>query len=321
MASFGVTIFFTLSGFLITYLLLCEKQKIQTIDIKKFYIRRILRIWPLYFTYLLFVLIYMKFKINSDIYYYIFIIPNIPFALNSISGIAFTFPLLAHYWSLGVEEQFYAFWPWIIKRTKKIELFIVIFIIGFFFLKMILTMTHSFRFLQVFLHYTRFGCLAIGAFGACLFYNRKEAIKILNNPFFEISAWLVILLIAFKKFHLFSIIDHEIVALVTLVIIFNQINNDKKIISLENKIFDYLGKISFGLYIYNPLVIIILAGLLKKFSSLNYQLFLVLIYILVFFSVILVSHISYYVFEIKFLKMKHKFTTIQSAASKSESKK
>lgn len=321
LANFGVTIFFTLSGFLITYLLICEKQISQTIDIKKFYIRRILRIWPLYFTYLLFVVIYLKFKTNSDIYYYIFIIPNIPFTLNSISGIAFSFPLLAHYWSLGVEEQFYAFWPWIIKRTKKIKLFIVIFVIGFFFLKMILTLTHSFRFLQVFLHYTRFGCLAIGAFGAYLFYNRKEEIKILNKPLFEISAWLVILLIAFKKFHLFSIIDHEIVALVTVVIIFNQINNDKKLVSLENKIFDYLGKISFGLYIYNPLVIVILAGLLKKFSYLNYHLFLVSIYVLAFFSVVLVSHISYYFFEIKFLKMKQNFTTIQSAASASESKK
>jgi peptidoglycan/LPS O-acetylase OafA/YrhL len=46
---YGVTIFFTLSGFLITYLMLKEIEKEIFIDIKKFYIRRILRIWPLYF--------------------------------------------------------------------------------------------------------------------------------------------------------------------------------------------------------------------------------------------------------------------------------
>ena len=45
----GVTLFFVLSGFLITYLLLQEKKQTQTIQIKNFYIRRILRIWPLYY--------------------------------------------------------------------------------------------------------------------------------------------------------------------------------------------------------------------------------------------------------------------------------
>ena len=45
----GVSIFFVLSGFLITYLLLTEKEKFKTISVKRFYIRRILRIWPLYY--------------------------------------------------------------------------------------------------------------------------------------------------------------------------------------------------------------------------------------------------------------------------------
>src|SRR3954471_16382358 len=45
----GVTLFFVLSGFLITYLLLTEKKEFNTIFIKNFYIRRILRIWPLYY--------------------------------------------------------------------------------------------------------------------------------------------------------------------------------------------------------------------------------------------------------------------------------
>src|ERR1700751_4992513 len=47
--SFGVDIFFLISGFLITYLLLTEKEKFGTINVGKFYIRRALRIWPLYF--------------------------------------------------------------------------------------------------------------------------------------------------------------------------------------------------------------------------------------------------------------------------------
>ena len=48
----GVRTFFVISGFLITWLLLKEEKQNQTINLKKFYIRRILRIWPVYFAYL-----------------------------------------------------------------------------------------------------------------------------------------------------------------------------------------------------------------------------------------------------------------------------
>lgn len=51
----GVTIFFVLSGFLIAYLLLIEKERFLKINIRDFYFRRMLRIWPLYFLLLFFV--------------------------------------------------------------------------------------------------------------------------------------------------------------------------------------------------------------------------------------------------------------------------
>lgn len=318
LGSYGVTIFFTLSGFLITFLLLTEKQQKKEIDIKKFYVRRILRIWPLYFIYLFIVLLYIHFKINSDIWYYIFIVPNVPFAINAATGGVLYIPFIGHYWSLGVEEQFYAFWPWIIKKIKNLKYFLIFFIFVFLLVKISLNITNTLRTFGVFLHYTRFGCLAIGGLGAYLFYEKKELLKFLNNPFFELSACLFFILIAIEKFHIFSIIDHEVVSVMTLVLIFNQINNSKKIISLENKLFDYLGKISFGMYIYNPLVIAIVARFLKKLSYINETMYLILIYFTVFTSVILISHISYNRFELKFLKLKEKFTTIRSCASQTE---
>src|SRR5436189_6466393 len=60
-AIFGVTMFFTLSGFLITFLLLKEKETFSDINIKSFYVRRILRIWPLYYLYLIIVLAVLYF--------------------------------------------------------------------------------------------------------------------------------------------------------------------------------------------------------------------------------------------------------------------
>ena len=61
----GVTMFFVLSGFLITFLLLKEKKQSNKISIKKFYIRRILRIWPLYYFYFFLILIVICFAFGS----------------------------------------------------------------------------------------------------------------------------------------------------------------------------------------------------------------------------------------------------------------
>lgn len=119
LAGYGVSIFFVLSGFLITYLLQAEKD-VRPIDVKKFYLRRILRIWPLYYLYLIIsVITIIIFGLSLDIkplLFYLFYAANIPFIIGT------TLPFISHYWSLGVEEQFYLFWPWV---NKKINHYII----------------------------------------------------------------------------------------------------------------------------------------------------------------------------------------------------
>lgn len=316
LASFGVTMFFALSGFLITYLLLMEKQKTGTIAIKKFYFRRVLRIWPLYYFYLLVVLFVTGFYLNKYSWMYFFLLPNIPFAINAASIFPATLQHINHYWSVGVEEQFYAFWPWIVKYSKKILFSLVLFALSFFLLKIALTVFHAPSFIVTILHYTRFGCLAIGGIAACLLLsNNKIFLRVAQNRIAELLSWIIFILIAVNKFHLFSIVDHEIVTIATLIIIINQVNNPKKIISLENKVFDYLGKISYGLYIYNPLIIYLLSFVLSKFLSDNLIFNLVLIYSITIAVVILVSHISYFYFETWFLQFKDKFAVVKSKSS------
>ena len=84
---------------------------------------------------------------------------------------------------------------------------------------------------------------------------------------------------------------------------------------MENKVFDYLGKISYGLYIYNPLIIYLLSFVLSKFLADNLIFNLVLIYCITVAVVILVSHISYFYFETWFLKFKDKFAVVKSKSS------
>lgn len=118
----GVNFFFVLSGFLITYLLIREKEVTGTIHIGNFYIRRILRIWPLYYLCLLigFVGFAMLKKMGGELpqesanpWYYIFLAGNFDYM--------HTWPvkpdaiLLSVLWSVCVEEQFYLAWPVILR--------------------------------------------------------------------------------------------------------------------------------------------------------------------------------------------------------------
>ena len=311
---YSVTIFFTLSGFLITFLLLKELELQSKIDIKKFYIRRILRIWPLYFFYILLIVIVMKFTVPSTIWYYVFIVPNIPFALHLAGNSMITIPLLIHYWSLGVEEQFYAFWPWMLKNAKKIKKTILIFCVAYFGLKVVLSILNAPIVIQSILLHTRFCCLGIGGIGACLYFENNKIVVFVKQKFVEILAWLIIVLFLLNVIRVFSIVNHEIIALTVVVLIINQISNSKTIIPLENKLFDYLGKISFGLYIYNPLILYFISFLLLDTNE-NKPLKATLFIVSTFTAVILVAHLSYFYFEKRFLNLKNRFTTIESYSS------
>ena len=135
----GVILFFVLSGFLITYLLLNEEKNNSTISIKQFYLRRIFRIWPLYFLIIILSLFILplfpalNFRISNyqlfydsfwiKILFFVFFLPNLVLARYGIM------PYASQSWSIGVEEQFYIIWPWLIKLFKnRIAMVIGVFI-------------------------------------------------------------------------------------------------------------------------------------------------------------------------------------------------
>ena len=136
----GVRVFFVISGYLITTLLMAEKGKKGNVNLKHFYARRILRIFPPFYAYII-VIIILK----------VFFVPDI---VNSYTAILFAalylwnykhlFPggslayydkglwYLGHFWTLAMEEQFYIFWPVTFLKMRKralIKLLIAILII------------------------------------------------------------------------------------------------------------------------------------------------------------------------------------------------
>lgn len=118
---FGVQIFFVLSGFLITTLLLRERESTGTISLKKFYMRRTLRIFPVYYLvlgiYCLLVFFVEKDPVASSEFWH-----NLPFFLTYTYNLVIpeehgrVIFFLA--WSLATEEQYYLVWPFLVKYLK-----------------------------------------------------------------------------------------------------------------------------------------------------------------------------------------------------------
>lgn len=320
----GVILFFVLSGFLITYLLFKEKEITNNISIKKFYIRRILRIWPLYF-----LIIFLAFFIIPQIpffdienfraftglkdlfvklFLYSFFLPNLVLILGGV------IPFATHLWSIGVEEQFYLVWP-VLNKYIKNKLYVILgviflyLVLKFFFL--FLNDSNSFQIINLFIQKAPIDCMAIGGFFALVIYEKSAFFEKIKKIIF--SKVLQVITLVFVCFLIYSAIyipyfHYEFYSVLFGILLCNFAANDKVIFSLEHKYTNYLGKISYGLYMFHPIIIFIVI----KFSIYlnipnNY-----FIYPLVFILTILISSLSYDFFEKKFIDKKIKFSDILS---------
>ena len=290
-----------------------EKEKTNTINLRKFYLRRILRIWPLYYLSIFFSLILVYFQIvpspnniTTSTLLYVFLMANIAYALK------FIIQSIAPLWSVGVEEQFYIVWPLIIKRTKNYLPTFIGIILSYLILKLFIYyyFTPESNYYKL-INITKIDILCLGAIGAFLVYSKSKYLSIFYRTEIQILSWCALTFgILIQPIHIFSFIDAEINAIFYLIIIINVATNENAIISLENKPFNFLGRISYGIYIYNIIIIYSLSALLNHFQlTFNY----LIIFSLIITLTITISHLSYKYFETPFLKMKHKFSVIKSS--------
>ena len=107
----GVQVFFVLSGYLITSLLLKEYKQTSTIGLKDFYIRRAFRIFPAAFVFL---------AIVTILYWHQMRWYHVAAAVLYLTNMDLTRPwIFGHLWSLSIEEQFYLLWPFVLKKRYK----------------------------------------------------------------------------------------------------------------------------------------------------------------------------------------------------------
>ncbi len=305
----GVVLFFALSGFLITLLLLKEKEKHHSFSLKKFYLRRIFRVWPLYYL----VLILGFFLLNYS--------PSLTTALLC----ATIFPNVAHalhmgwtaspqLWSIGVEEQFYIAWPWLLKIEKHLLLVFVSFFLFFAFLPHFLVPFLSrfnvasslIDFLGEFFYGTKFHCMAAGGIFALLYHQKHFVVDWLNRNIWA-SYFFVLLpfVLWFAAVHIPFFTDEMYALLFAISILL--ISTNTKLINIDYSIPNYLGKISFGLYMYHWIILELIFR--NNWIHVNtYFRFNIILYTLVLAVTIGVSSFSYHFIEKRFLRIKEKYS-------------
>ncbi len=118
----GVDLFFCVSGFLITTLLVREKARAGSIHLGAFYARRALRILPLYYGVLALYVLYactLSQSFTPRAHFFLTLPYYATFTANWFGSFAVSHPILfAFSWSLCIEEQFYASWPWLVKKLS-----------------------------------------------------------------------------------------------------------------------------------------------------------------------------------------------------------
>jgi peptidoglycan/LPS O-acetylase OafA/YrhL len=316
----GVPLFFVLSSYLLTELLFKEKTTTQTINIPAFYTRRILRIWPLYFAVLFTVglagLHYPLAHIHKGAFLaYVFLSGNLYTCLygwlNDMVG-----PL----WSISVEEQFYLFWPSLIKALDRKSLaqacamlILVAQVVIIFLCKKNATVFPQIGAnTLVDIEYFAFG-------GIC---------SLLMNgvlPQFSLRFRILVFISGLTSVSLAGALLHStnintsIQALRMMLFVFLTAFGVSMVmisilgISIPKKLsfLTYLGKISFGLYLFHMICLacVVLAaqywlGISHGHFAMKWLVGLPL--------TIIVSHLSYRYFETPFLRLKERFTIIES---------
>lgn len=301
--------FFVLSGFLISYLLFAEQGRNGTVNLKHFYVRRILRIWPAYYLSLLigFIIYPMVtgtgglegFRVNCLPMFLAFL-PNFDLIMN---GYPPNLTLGVH-WSVGVEEQFYLLWPIVFYFFSKWKWFPILITgmiagSGYYFFKHLSTPAAAFSL------FSNFRFISTGCLLAWFTFHYSEAIgnflaKIPKTAM--VLIYLIFMVLLFYKFHIPNLFFNEILPLIFFSFVITEQNfGGNSFYKIGNfRWLSWLGKISYGFYLYHMIAI----SMVIYFCPLDWHWAVKLI--LSFALTNVFGHLSYFFYEKKFLVLKDK---------------
>ena len=291
---FALDIFFVLSGYFITYDLMISKlAPDSSFTFKKkvavFYIKRVLRIFPIYYLLIAILFVVNWTNLRENILYYI------TYNANFLVFRDAKWNNLSHTWSLAIEEQFYLIWPFIILLVPRNKLLITLITLSFVSIGCYVYAISANYWLSILLP----SCFFTFSAGGIL-----AILKIFHSKYLEFK-WinLLLFLLLLLKFICFSRIfngtffnimnDYErVIDVVLALLLINFFLLNPNILNFS--ITSYLGKVSYGLYLYHYVIT-------TKFVSLFSENFL-LNFIIKFLLLIAISSISFELIEKKLIQ-------------------
>jgi peptidoglycan/LPS O-acetylase OafA/YrhL len=313
--SFGVCVFFLLSSYLITKLLILEHERTGSVHIRNFYIRRILRIWPLYLVFLISMWILGKahvfFPIETGR-----LIAFLFFAGNIYSGIwGFTWNPILPLWTISIEEQFYLIWPLLARGGRRTLASLAVVILAFSIASTLLLRSRSGQIEHVLWtsSLVQFQFFAFGALLALRFHEEVPRYSLVGR-FGLAIAGVALLMVAGGPLHIRSegqpvsrlllSLGYEIMAAGTVAIFLAFLGAANGKLSVPRSL-TYLGKISFGLYIFHDLSIQVCGFFARRYNlPPGFRALTAALLTLV------LAMLSYRYFERPFLTLKNRFTLV-----------
>lgn len=323
---FGVQVFFSLSGFLITYLLLSEIKETNRFNLKNFYIRRLLRIWPVYFVVIFFVFIIYSFlkqlvgndsPIHESALMYVLFLGNFDLIRILSDTTLYANGMLAVTWSVSVEEQFYLVWPLAIIAVGFIRIkYLILSVMGMGMMFMFLSYDDS----RTLYYHTvsNFLFLGTGAMVAYLQIFQHKKLNILlsmsKQKWLTLIVSLLIVLI-FTKEPLFSMsygppVYLLFVSMFLFCFLLISTENLQSPFEIRNIPFlVHMAKYTYGLYMYHRIAGFMLMTLMYKVLKVDQTFFTDLgVVFLQFIFTFLMAIVSYRFIEKPLLSYKNKFS-------------
>lgn len=311
--AYGVDLFFALSAYLITELLLREHAKRGTFSLSAFYIRRALRIWPLYFAFLALTIFVIPTIFTDERFGPVYIVSFALFFGNWVcAAYGLPFSVASPLWSISVEEQFYIAWPLLlllfgVNRIKQLAIVLLAIALG----TRIFLAAYGAQHPAVWCNtLARLDPIALGAILAFVLGGRAPQIK---NVFRILMLGLALVSFLFVAKYLdqdgpTSIATYSVTALASVMLLIAVLRSDARLLSFPPFTWlVYLGRISYGLYVFHLLAIALVQQVLfipLLGVQVNYEIRLLLSFGLT----VLLATVSYAFLEQPFLKLKERFS-------------
>lgn len=307
----GVVVFFVLSGFLITKILLTEPEKTPlSTSFKNFYLRRTLRIFPIYYLYLVVVFSFdLEGITKTELYPWLYLTNFYIFNHNTWLGAN------SHLWTLSLEEQFYIVWPFLVlllRGRRQTLLYLFAFIILLSILTRVYLVGAAYSVSPQISVFT-LACLDFLAFGgllALLYLDHNERLKkyafvaiIGSITTYYLTYWLKV---SYGLDVIFWAIGQFSLAVFGGGLILYALFASQKQSFFHNAISIHLGKISYGLYLYHNMTVAYYDKI-AYFFGLKVGDYIITKIILSLLFTIVIAQLSYTFIEKPLLKLKHKY--------------